>query len=264
MTWGPRLALPAGQSFAQLNMKAAVNGLGGGGLERNNPILAELPNVGVAPLPPLQPPTIQPQGGTTILPTVAGLVTLVGGVTDFPGGAGAAAVRLRGVRAGFQGSDNPNEAWYEEDVILNGTTPVFSAAEFLRLFSIIVLPTGASFVNEGTVTGSIGGNLQVQIEPGIGVSKSSHVCVPAGWNGFAEAFSVAWAGNQPVRIECVLSLAGVELEAAAVNAERSLTLPLGVNGFFPTTDIWCRAARIGGGGTDPVDISLPFLVLRIE
>lgn len=258
MTWAPSSSPPDFPSFDQLDMAAAIGGLEGGGRWRKHQVFSELGNVGVVGQ------TIQTQGLTTVLPTVAGQVTLVGGATDLPAGVGARVVRLRGLRAGFLGSLDPTEAWYEEDVPLNGTNPVLSPTEFLRLFQIQVIAAGTNRANVGLVTGTIGGNLQVEVEPGGVQSKSSHVSVPMGWNGFATRLVVNWAANQPVRVECIVSVNGVDAPPLAANFENSLTVPIGATGVPPTTDIWCRAARIGGGGTDPVDLTVPFLVHRIK
>lgn len=257
MTWGPTIPLPDDLSFDQAQLAAALGNAGGGGRWRGHQVFADLPNVGVVEQ------TIQNQGSTTVLPTAAGIVTLVGGATDVVGsGTGAWVVQIRGLGADYVGSPNPDEAWLDDFVPMNGATPVESNVPFLRVFEIRVVVAGTSETNEGTITATVGGNLQVQIDPLRTLSRSTHVAVPRGWTGFTDFFNINWVAVQPVRMQCFVRLDGVVFPGFRVTFPASADFEIGVTAFPETSDLWCSALRIGGGGTDALDVTLPFIVHR--
>ena len=81
----------------------------------------------------------------------------------------------------------------EEALILNGTTPVFTALSFSRVNRATVLTVGSKKCNTGTITVTGGAEVVDVIAPCKGVSSSARFSIPADWYGGA-ALSRLYAG----------------------------------------------------------------------
>lgn len=112
-------------------------------------------------------------GGTKTWPTTAGQVSLVSSsVEDVSPLTGAWQVLLDGLDANYER--------ITETVTLNGTTPVLSTNSFLRLNLVRIAGLcGSSGSNVGTITGTIGGDVQCFIDVAGGRSQMAHYTVEA-------------------------------------------------------------------------------------
>jgi hypothetical protein len=99
---------------------------------------------------------------------------------DYPAGDGASVVRIEGL--------DSNYSPINEDVTMNGLSPVNTIKEYLRINNMCILPT---FLNNtpvpnvqdamGTITASYSGNTYAQIVNGNNCTLSSIFTVPAGF-----------------------------------------------------------------------------------
>jgi len=106
-------------------------------------------------------------------PSTAAQMTIVSdSVNDTLTGTGAQIVFVRGNLA-----DN---AELFEAVLMDGTTPVTTTAEYLRVNSMIVFQGGDSTFNEGTITIKNGSDLLGQMEPTNSVTQTAIYSVPTG------------------------------------------------------------------------------------
>ncbi len=130
-------------------------------------------------------------GGTQIPPTVAAVASIVSdSVADTAAGTGARAVLVAGLDADF------NEI--SEVVAMNGLTPVSTAQEFYRLFSMTAVSAGTTEANEGVITASIGGDAQSAMMPGDSNSFNSHYTVPAGHRLYLRSVNFFQGANKTV------------------------------------------------------------------
>lgn len=248
------------KSFEQYQMLAARQENEGAGNEwRSQTLLGEAPNLGVAEV------DIQPQAGTTVLPSAAGTLSLVStSANDIFGGTGVNAVLIQALDGEYgNGGQDLGQLFYEEIILMGGLTPVTASVPLLRHITIRNVASGVLGTSDGTVTSDINGDDQLVLRPGDGQSKSTRTTCPAGWVGYSGFLVVNWAGNQSTRINCSLSFPnGTVFANIQTDFERSLENRLGANPLSPTVDVNCTALRVGGGGTDPLDVILPFVFHR--
>lgn len=113
------------------------------------------------------------QGGIITYPAAAATGSVVSTSTnDAAAGTGARTIRIRGL--------DTNYAEISETVTLNGTTPVTTANSYIRINDFSTTTAGSGGSNVGTITVSIGGNVQRSIAAGDNISHGSHYTVPAG------------------------------------------------------------------------------------
>lgn len=119
--------------------------------------------------------TVWDAGGDFIYPTAGEAWEIVSSsANDALGGIGAEKVLIRGL----------NDAFVEisEIVDMNGTTPILTTiTDWFRIYGIIVILSGSSQFNEGTITLRVsgGGDIRSQIQPTMSTSFSGLFTVPA-------------------------------------------------------------------------------------
>jgi len=249
------------EAFEQLQMVAARQENENRGDEwRQLTILGEAPSLGVSEV------DIQPQGGMTVLPTAAGTLSIASDdLNDTFGGTGANVLLIQGLDEFYgNGGQSLGQLFYEEVVLMNGTTPVTASIPLLRHQLMRVIAAGPVGTSVGTITSDIGGDVQLVIRPGDGQSKSTKLTCPVGWIGYSAFLVVNWAASQAARINCRITLPnGTIVANIKTDFERSLENRLGANPLTGGTDLRCTAFRVGGGGTDPLDVILPFIFRRL-
>jgi hypothetical protein len=194
--------------------------------------------------------------------SAGGTVNVVSGDTaDTAAGTGARTVRLLGLDA------NGNRA--SEDVTLNGTTPVTSTTEFLRLQRAYVLTAGSGGTNTGVITidTTVGDTVMATIGAADGQTLIAAYTIPAGFDGhiFRWSASIARAsgaaGSGTIALQ-TRSAGGAwrtretqELQTGALFT-KDVALNLG-----PLTDIRIRVLSVSDNDTI---ISAQFDVMEVE
>jgi len=130
--------------------------------------------------------------GTNVLPSVAGVVSVVSSSGNDNGGSplgtGARTLNIQGLDA--------NYAPLSETITLTGTAPSLTNGEFLRIFRMEVISAGSGEVNDGNLTASIGGQAVAQISADKGQTLMAVYTVPAGYRAFFVKFHVSMSKNQ--------------------------------------------------------------------
>lgn len=127
--------------------------------------------------------------GTNVLPTSAGVVTLVSASgDDTSAGTGARTVEVEGLDA--------NYAPLTETFTMNGVTNVVGSSSFLRVFRMRVLTSGTGEINAGNITASIGGSNVAQILADKGQTLMAVYTIPAGKSGYLTKFQGSISKNQ--------------------------------------------------------------------
>jgi hypothetical protein len=166
-------------------------------------------------------------------------------------------VRVRGLDADWN--------QISEDVVLNGTTPVTTTNEYLRINRMVAILAGTYHgSNAGviTMTRTTGGETMAVIDTGEGDSSLCRFSIPRGFTGVATKFTVALfrsTGTAQFRWQAVfganqtasnfrpqISLLGQNASASA----GSTTLQRDVRQRLPEyTDFWCRCTNVTNNGT---------------
>lgn len=103
---------------------------------------------------------------------------------DTAAGTGAKTIRVFGLDANWE--------LQEEDVTLNGTTPVTLGETYLRIFRAYVLTAGTIETNDGTITIRTDGlTTQAEIPAGRGQTLMAIYTIPEGYTGYI----TAWYGD---------------------------------------------------------------------
>ena len=124
--------------------------------------------------------------GSTVAPTVARAHALVSGsAADAAAGTGARTVRIYGLDADWNRQD--------EEVILDGVTPVNTVGSYLRVFRMRVTSAGAGGINAGliTATAATDATISAAIAIGVGQTLMAVYSVPA---GYTARVSGTWFG----------------------------------------------------------------------
>jgi hypothetical protein len=127
--------------------------------------------------------------GTNVLPSSAGVVTLVSADTnDTSAGTGARTVEVQGL--------DENYLPLTETFTMNGTTNVIGSESFLRVFRMRVLSAGTGEINAGNITASIGGSDVARILADKGQTLMAVYTIPAGKTGYLTKFQGSLSKNQ--------------------------------------------------------------------
>jgi len=126
-------------------------------------------------------------GGTIVYPTVAGPVTIFSDdAEDAPGMTGAFTVTVIGLDAAYN--------VIEEVITMNGTTPVLTTLDFLRVNHFKCETGGTAEANVGNITAALSGNVQACINSYDGVAHGSHYTIPAGHTAHLSRMK-SWQGK---------------------------------------------------------------------
>ena len=127
--------------------------------------------------------------GTNVLPSSAGVVTMVSADTnDTSAGTGARTVEVQGL--------DENYLPLTETFTMNGTTNVVGSSSFLRVFRMRVLTAGTTEINQGNITASIGGSNVARILADKGQTLMAVYTIPAGKTGYLIKFQGSLSKNQ--------------------------------------------------------------------
>ena len=103
---------------------------------------------------------------------IASTVSIVSTSTnDTEVGSGARTATIQGLNSDYEE--------ITEIVTLNGTTPVITSLNYLRVFKIVVSTAGVSQANLGNITATVGGSLVGFINAGYNTTHQSFYTVPA-------------------------------------------------------------------------------------
>jgi len=128
--------------------------------------------------------------------TTAGVVSVVSAdANDIAAGTGARTIKIIGL--------DPLFNLITETIPLNGTTPVTTTALFLRAWLGDIEACGTSGFNEGTITGSIGGNLTFVMPAEKGSTQVAVKTVPAGFSYLLNEWGWSVESVKIIEIELV-------------------------------------------------------------
>ena len=161
----------------------------------------------------------------------------------------------------------------QEIVTMNGLTPVTTSNSYLRIISLVSVPGGSSFSNEGKIscTSTSSGDLQAFIEINLGGVFPISFTVPAGktWFMLIASSQAGKAGEIKTSIH-IRPLGGTFVSLAQFHLYQT-TLTEEVGGIFSVsekTDVTVRATNTSGGNASATvqlfgilidnDLILPF------
>ena len=134
-------------------------------------------------------------GGNPVLPTAAGIVTVVcSSADDDIAGTGALVLHL-------QGLDNTYSV-IEEEIDLDGLSNVTSTKEYLRINHAQVHSAGTALSIQGTITGNVGGNPQFRIEANKGSAHNGYYTIASGTTGYLNTVSYS-SGKNATLLGCL-------------------------------------------------------------
>jgi len=129
-----------------------------------------------------------PPGTIRVLPSAAAVASVVSdNVNDDAAGTGLHTLRVEGLDVNYEEVG--------ETVSMDGTTPVNTTQEFLRVHRAYSVEAGADGLNDGNISISVGGDLQSYIEAGEGQTHQTHYTVPADTTLFVDHYALS-AGRQ--------------------------------------------------------------------
>jgi len=121
--------------------------------------------------------SVWPDGGTVPHPTTASVLDIVStSVADDAAGTGARTVFIEGLDGNYNS--------VSETVILDGTTPVETANQYLYINQFYVATAGSGGVNAGEITAKLNATLYDLIAIGYNQRTTAHYCVPAGYTAY--------------------------------------------------------------------------------
>ena len=175
----------------------------------------------------------------------------------FPAGSGALAVVLVYLNEDY-------EEITSAPIFLNGTTLVTGPTDFFRLNRMLVVGTGSSGYNEGTIEAyansgtDLQGSIQVYADGvGMGQSADSYYTVPAGKVLIARdvfapiEYNLAGSARSAIKLESGPELRGIEIP---YYQSTSTIVLLSSFGLPEKADIWLEA-KLDSGGPTPLMIA---------
>ena len=198
-------------------------------------------------------------GGLWVPPTAARIHDVASSnAADTSAGTGARTVRIYGLDSNWE--------LQEEDITMNGTTNVPTAAAYTRVFRAQVLTAGSGDVNAGdiTITAQTDSTVTAQITAGKGQTLMAIYTVPAGKTGYGLAWYGMLAGSSPSGAQVDLDLlvrTRADQSDSALNlrhsgglfSEGSSRFQHRVNAYFPIeekSDIIVRVADVSANNTN--------------
>lgn len=129
--------------------------------------------------------------GLPVIPTQAGeaLNVVSGSANDTSAGTGARTIRVEGLDA--------NGSWAEENITLNGTTPVVTTSTWLRVIRAYIVTAGSGATNAGAITikhNTTTANVFSVIKAGRGQAANAVFTVPTGKTARLTSWSVQGYG----------------------------------------------------------------------
>lgn len=200
-------------------------------------------------------------GGVETLLTTAETVDISSDdAEDGVGGDGVRTMRIQGLNAQYH--------LIEEDVVMNGLTPVTTVNEYLRVYRVYGLISGDTGENEGTITieSTSSSTTMGSIDPGQNQTEKTQFTIPAGYYGFI--LSIEQSGGQGddwlQRIR-VRDLGLTERTVKSINSSRNqykstLEIPIVVK---PMSDLKIQA-KSTDGGTVSVTANYELLLVKEE
>ena len=112
-------------------------------------------------------------------------------------GSGARTLRIQGLDSSY--------ALVEETVDLDGTNTVTTTQQFLRVFRMSIETAGSFGNNEGTITATYTGGVDVAatISPGNGQTLMCLYTIPAGYTGYLLSINVASGKDQEMQFKFI-------------------------------------------------------------
>jgi len=199
-------------------------------------------------------------------PTAATVATIVSDDVDDDGspvGNGARTVKIVGLDANFDEQ--------EETVTMDGTSGVNTTNTFRRVFRMIVLTSGASTPNEGTITCTVQGQVTAQIQPGMGQTLMAVYTVPNNATGFMTGYYAALnksGAGASVRADIILlasppSASWVEKHRVAVQEDGTSYFQHSFKPyvkFEEKTDL----RILGNGSANNLDVTAGFDIIIVD
>jgi hypothetical protein len=135
--------------------------------------------------------------GTSILPSSAGVVSVVSSSSEddgsSPAGTGGYTLEIQGLDANY------NEL--TETITLTGTSASVTDGEFIRIFRMKVATAGSAETNVGNITASIGGQSVAQIKADKGQTLMAVYTIPAGYRAHLLKLQISLSKNQEATAE---------------------------------------------------------------
>ncbi len=178
---------------------------------------------GINPLVRADWETVWPIGGLYPWPQVAATIDIVSdNAADTLAGTGAKQVRIDGL--------DFNWASVNEVVDMNGTTPVQTTNQYIRVNRIRVVQAGSNEANVGTISADhfVEGTLQT-IEPQYNSSRAAIFSIPAGFNAGLLSYYISLFASSQVSLAEAVFLAHREDQPYAVLVSDLLPNPADID-----------------------------------
>lgn len=197
-----------------------------------------------------------------VWPTSAAVPSIVSGSgNDDEGGTHAEKLFIQGLDANFD--------LQSETVTLDGTTPANAVNSYIRIFRAYVSQVGTyGNTNEGAITVSLGGVVQITILAGRGQTETTLYTIPRGKTGHLHhvEYSVDGAAANAANINFWRREAADKTSGADMRGIRLIESVTGVVGsgerhlefdgiLTEKTDLWMSAAKTAGGATIGVELA---------
>lgn len=187
-------------------------------------------------------------GGTEVLLSSAETMTIVSDSTeDGPAGTGTREM----IMFGFNNDYDP----IQEVITLNGTTPIVTQQEFLRVYRAYATDTGSNGSNVGniTFTATVAGTAHASIEVGESQTQKTQFTIPRGFYGLLLYIHLSALKNDQYKAELRVKEFGQAERTLMVNQsfESIPTLRFDVPYLIPPrADMKIRAINTASGQAD--------------
>jgi len=213
--------------------------------------------------------SIVSSSGTYQMPSTAQTLEILSSdANDTSAGTGARTIRITGLDSSF--------LELEEDVLLNGTTPVAVSNSFIRVYRLSVLTAGDYDIdsigsNRGTITlrnsgaGVIWATITVLNGFGVGQSLTACYTVPAGKSLYLDGLELSSSTNKTASIilaqrvnanDTIVPVSGLRLFRSFTQVDSTTSIDLkGLNVFPQYTDIVSFAYTSAGNAAVSVSFN---------